>query len=351
MSKLKFAVIGCGVIGPRHARLVVANPDAQLVAIVTRSSAGVGLASELGATSYSSVADLIASPDKPDAAIICTPNDTHAPVARELSAAGIHVLIEKPISSDIPSGKSLLEHLDKTGVVAFVGHHRRFNPYILAAKEIVESGKLGDIIALNGLWLMFRSDYYFNDPWEWRRTKVGGVILINMIHEIDCLHFIFGPIVSVHAEKIKSLRGFEAEEGAALTLRFKSGMVGTFLIADNVPSPYNVEGGTGEYLQDPKSGEDFWRIFGTNATLSVPDMKIWSHDGVKSWTTPLKKEIYPVVPVLPFESHFQHFIKAIQGEKTPNCTARAGLASLLVCDAIRTAVENNSTEAVEEYEL
>jgi predicted dehydrogenase len=348
---IRFAVIGAGLIGPRHAKTVAGNPDTDLVAIVDPMQGGANLAAELKTAYYKTVADLIQSKDKPDAAIICTPNHTHVPVSTELSAAGIHVLVEKPFSTDIPSGKSLVQHLSTTNVKALVGHHRRFNPYMVTAKEIVSSGKLGNILAVNGLWTLYKPIDYYNPPTEWRQTKTGGVVLINMIHEVDLLHYLLGPITSVHAEKMASHRGFDAEEGAALTLRFKSGVVGSFIVADNIPSPHNFEAGTGENPLIPKSGQDFYRIFGTNASLSVPDMSIWSHKGEKSWHSEMVRETIPVPEGVPFELQLQHFIRVIRGQEEPSCTAQAGLAALLVCEAIKRALEDNSTVQIEPYDL
>ncbi|KAJ4205336.1 hypothetical protein NW767_004130 [Fusarium falciforme] len=91
-----------------------------------------------------------------------------------------------------------------------------------------------------------------------------GVILINLIHEVDLLHQIFGPIIRVHAEKTISNRGFEADEGAALTFRFQSGVVGSFIVSDNLLLPYNFEAGTGENPLIPKTGQDFYQIFSTD---------------------------------------------------------------------------------------
>jgi predicted dehydrogenase len=348
---LRFAVIGVGLIGPRHARTVYDNPLADLVAIVDLMPEGAKLASELNAAYYKSVSELINSKDKPDGAIICTPNHTHVALSTELSAAGIHVLVEKPFSTDIPSGKGLLEHLSTTGVKALVGHHRRFNPYMVAAKKIVSSGRLGQILAVNGLWTLYKPIDYYQPPAAWRQSKTGGVVFINMIHEVDLLHFLLGPITSVHAEKMLSQRGYDAEEGAALTLRFKSGVVGSFIVADNIPSPHNFESGTGENPLIPKAGQDFYRLFGTEASLSVPDMSIWSHKGEKSWHSEMSKENIPVTDGVPFELQLQHFSKVIQGEEEPSCTAQAGLAALLVCDAIKRAIEGNSTVQIEPYDL
>ncbi|POR34974.1 hypothetical protein TPAR_04856 [Tolypocladium paradoxum] len=346
--KPKLAVIGAGLIGPRHARTVAESNGADLIAIVDPMSAGQRLAEELGVAYYKSTAELLQSPDKPDAAIICTPNHTHVPVAKELSTAGVHVLVEKPFCTDIPSGKELLEHLDITGVKALVGHHRRFNPYMVTAKHLVSSGSLGNIIAINGLWTTYKPLDYFDPPAEWRRHETGGVVLINMIHEVDLLHYLFGPIVRVHAERTISQRGFEAEEGAALTLRFKSGVVGSFVVSDNLPSPYNFESGTGENPLIPKAGQDCYRIFGTEASLSVPDMTRWSYTSTeKTWHEELFREKISVPEGTPFELQLKHFVKVIRGEEFPSCTGQSGLAALVVCQAIKDALEANTTVDIE----
>ncbi|KAK7423558.1 hypothetical protein QQX98_001016 [Neonectria punicea] len=348
--KVKVAVIGVGLIGPRHARTVVQSTEADLVAIVDLMPGGKVLADELGTQYYKSVAELLESPNKPDAAIICTPNHTHVPISKELSAGGVHVLIEKPFCTDIASGKALLEHLKDTKVKAIVGHHRRFNPYMVKAKEIVSSGSLGNIVAVNGIWATFKPLDYFDPPADWRRNKTGGVVLINMIHEVDLLHFLFGPITRIHAEKTISQRGFDAEEGAVLTIRFKSGAVGSFLVSDNLPSPYNFEAGTGENPLIPKSGQDFYRIFGTDGSLSVPDMTTWSYTGKqKSWNTELVRENVPVSEGIPFELQLSHFVRVIRDQEAPSCTAEAGLAALSVCQAIKDALEGNTTVEVEPF--
>ncbi|PNH41740.1 hypothetical protein VD0004_g5439 [Verticillium dahliae] len=122
---------------------------------------------------------------------------------------------------------------------------------MVAAKTVVSSGTLGTIVAVNGLWALRKPDEYFQHPAAWCQTEAGGVVLINMVHEVDLLRFLFGPITSVHAEKTLSQRGFEADEGAALTLRFRSGVVGSFVLADTVASLWNFESGTGDTQGGP----------------------------------------------------------------------------------------------------
>ncbi|KAF5000143.1 hypothetical protein FGRMN_1957 [Fusarium graminum] len=351
-SLVTFAIIGVGLIGPRHARTVMQSKQSKLVAIVDLMPNGKDLAQELSVEYFRSVADMLRSPAKPQAAIICTPNHTHVSLARELSSSGIHILIEKPVCTDIESGRGLVDHLDQLDVKAMVAHHRRFNPYMMTAKEIVESGSLGRIVVVNGIWATYKPLDYFDPPGEWRRENTGGVVLINLVHEIDLLHHLFGPIVRVHAEKTISQRGFEAEEGGVLTLRFKSGIVGSFLFSDNVPSAHNFESGTGENPLIPKTGQDFYRIFGTEGSLSVPDMTISSYPtGQKSWQQEIVQKRMPVHDGVPFELQLDHFVKVIRNEESPRCTPRDGLAALVVCQAIKEALQENKTVDIEfDYE-
>ncbi|KAM0561387.1 hypothetical protein ACHAPJ_003267 [Fusarium lateritium] len=351
-APITFAIIGVGLIGPRHAQTVIKNKDAKLVAIVDLMPNGQDLAQALGVAYFKTVAELLQGPSKPEAAIICTPNHTHVTLARELSSAGVHILIEKPFCTDIESGKDLVDHLDKLDVKAVVAHHRRFNPYMITAKETVNSGSLGKIIAINGIWATYKPLDYFDPPREWRRDSTGGVVLINLVHEIDLLHYLFGPVTRVHAEKTISQRGFEAEEGAVLTLRFKSGAVGSFLFSDNVPSPHNFESGTGENPLIPKTGQDFYRIFGTDASLSVPDMTISSYVNTeKSWNRELTQKRIPVPEGIPFELQLGHFVKVIRGQESPSCTPKVGLAALVVCQAIKEALQENKTVDIDAFDF
>jgi predicted dehydrogenase len=163
---------------------------------------------------------------------------------------------------------------------------------MVVVREALKAQSLGKIIAVNGLWTFHKPADYFEAPTEWRKGKTGGAVLINLIHEIDLLQYLLGPLIRVHAEATISTRGHEAEERAALTMKFESGAVGTFIVSDSVPSPYNLESGTGENPFIPKTGVVFYTILGTNASLSVPDMTRYSHDGVdeKTWHAPLTKD-------------------------------------------------------------
>ncbi|PGH23358.1 hypothetical protein AJ80_02611 [Polytolypa hystricis UAMH7299] len=356
---LKVAIIGAGLIGPRHAQSVLSNPSTELIALVDPAESGPATAAKLQTQYFPTLSALLYSSAKPDAAIVCTPNHTHVSISKELLSAGVHVLVEKPVSESIESGLSLLRHArqpENAHLKLLVGHHRRFNPYVLKAKEIIDSRALGQIVAVNGLWATFKPPSYFSPPTEWRRSRAsGGVIPINLVHDIDIMHHLFGPIIRVFAEATRKQRSnppHDANEGAAITLRFSSGVVGTFLLSDATPSPHTFETGTGENPMIPQAATtaatggggvaDFYRIFGSDACLSVPDMRRWSYDGreEKSWTQPLALETFDVVHATPFDVQLRHFADAIRGSVRLGCTCEEGLRALVVCDAVRRSLES-----------
>ncbi|KAB5554739.1 hypothetical protein GE09DRAFT_1222213 [Coniochaeta sp. 2T2.1] len=177
----------------------------------------------------------------------------------ELADAGVHILIEKPFCHHVATGKDLVKYIQqvskKTGVKTLVGHHRRFTTYAVATGKAISSSSLGRAIAVNGLLMVGKHDSYYDEAF-WRRDKsAGGPLMINLVHDMDLLHLFLGPIERVQTEKVVSCRGYEAEEGGAVTFKFRSGAVGTFLFCDNAPSPYGWEFGTGDLADKfPKTG-------------------------------------------------------------------------------------------------
>jgi predicted dehydrogenase len=345
---LKIAVVGgSGLIGKRHCQHVAENHRTHFCAIVDPGPAASAIASAFSVPLYSSVDALLQSVDKPDAAIVCTPNHTHVPVSIQLARAGVHILCEKPISQDVESARSLIDVAREQDVKLLIGHHRRFNPYIIAMKNAIDSSVLGQVIAVNALWTTIKPADYFEGANAWRSNQAhGGVVLINFIHDIDLMHHLFGPVTRIHAEKTLTRRSKAAEaveEGAAITLRFASGVVGTFIISDNVASPHSFEQGTGENPNLPQSGLDVYRVLGSQGTLSFPDMICWSYENVESsWNNSMAFEKLQVdnIDVPPLVSQLDHFIDVCNNKSQPTCTGEEALQALVVCEALRSALSS-----------
>lgn len=143
-----------------------------------------------------------------------------------------------------------------------------------------------------------------------------------------------------------SQRGHEAEEGAAILLRFASGVVGTFILSDATPSPHFFESATGENPIIPKAGKDIYRIFGSNGTLSVGDGKVSGYAaGQNSWSSKLTETMLPLGDEVPFDEQVEHLIRVVRGNEQPRCPGEDGLSAVIVCDAIKRAmVEGNAVE-------
>ncbi|KAK7192815.1 hypothetical protein DPSP01_011236 [Paraphaeosphaeria sporulosa] len=333
---VKLAIVGTGLIGPRHAEAVLRDANAELLCIVDPNPAAKAIAGKFGCAYYASIQGMLAS-TQPDGAIVCTPNNTHVALSKELLKDGVHVLCEKPISADSESGQELIDCAEASGRHLLIGHHRRFNRYVVAAKNALPS--LGKIVAVSGLWTIYKPPEYFEPPMEWHRAESAGPVLINLVHDVDILHYWFGPIVRVSAEKTMSQRGHPAEEGAAIILRFANGIVGTFLLSDAVVSPHNFECGTGENPTIPTEGRDAYRIFGSESSLSFPDMMKWTYAGQRSWTGPLACEHVDVPDMkIPFELQVEHFVAVIKGEEAPSCSGIDGLRAVMVCEAVKKSI-------------
>ncbi len=185
-TPITIAIAGfSGRIGVRHTQHVLDNADTHLVALVDPGPNAAGVAAKMAPSVpfFKSVTDMLSNLDdrKLQAAIVCVPNSLHVEVAKEFVAAGIDILVEKPLTDSIDDGKSLLDEVEKHGVKLLVGHHKRFNHYSTATKKILDSGILGGITAVSALWMGYKSDEYYDVPWRRSKSLGGGVIFNNFV--------------------------------------------------------------------------------------------------------------------------------------------------------------------------
>jgi myo-inositol 2-dehydrogenase/D-chiro-inositol 1-dehydrogenase len=363
-SPLSIVVIGYGLIGPRHAIAVDECPLTQLVAIVDpfkkHEKRHRARAQFPSVPQFKTLSDLFDSGIHIDGAIVCTPNHTHLSVAHALAERGVAMLIEKPISPSVEDALQIKKIAEESGVKLIIGHHRRFNPYVLATKRNLE--RCGKIIAVDAVWCLKKCESYFKQtPWRCSKALGGGVINLNLVHDLDLLQYFLGPIQSVYASECEKTRddniGDDAVvEGAVLTISFKSGTRGSFIVCDNVVSPANFEMGTGENPLIHKNSEGidgvFYRFFGTRGTLSVPDMRLFHQDGIKEagWWQPISKETLDEdVEGVPFALQVEHFAKVMRDEEVPRCTADDGIAAMLAIDAVVKSLETDMPVAVADY--
>lgn len=331
---MRIGVAGAGLIGRRHVELIESSADCMVAGIADPSADAKGFAQTRGITWYGDHRSLL-DQEKPDGLIVASPNSLHLEMALDSIARGVAVLVEKPVTDTVAAAKILSQAVHRTGVPVLVGHHRRHNPVIKAAREAVAGSRLGQLTAIAGLWLLKKPDDYFEVAW--RREQGGGPLLINLIHDIDNLRFICGEIEYVQAMTSNKVRGFAVEDTAALLLKFTNGALGTFTLSDATPAPWSWELSSGENAAYPRQDQPCYLFAGTKGSLAVPNMALWSYPGDGGWYAPLNRSEVAVSPLDPLVEQLRHFLTVIARHEAPLVPADDAMGTLAVIEAIKEA--------------
>ena len=207
---LRVGVIGAGVMGSNHARVLAGLPDTTLVGVVDPLPAHRARATEMtGCHTFATLEELIA--EGVDAVTIAAPTHLHHEIALACIAHGIHVLVEKPIASSVEEGRDIVSAARRAGVTLMVGHVERFNPAVAAIKQAI-SGE--DILSIAITRV---------GPFPPRMSNVGVVIDL-AVHDIDLIRwFTESDIVEVQPQLSSAVA--EREDIALLQFRTASGVL------------------------------------------------------------------------------------------------------------------------------
>lgn len=335
----RIAVLGAGLIGKKHIELV--SEMAELAAIIDPTPAVEVVAGSYGAPWFKDLNDYLGR-DRPDGVIVATPNQLHVEHGLACIEAGIPILIEKPIADNAAGADRLVSASDATRVPILVGHHRRHNPLIKAARQAIEAGRLGDIVSVNAQFWLYKPDDYFDV--DWRKQEGAGPVFINLIHDIDLLRHLCGEIVSVQAIDSRRARGHEVEDTAAILLEFDNGALGTVTVSDTIVAPWSWEFASGENPAYPHTETSCYTIGGNKASLSIPDLALWFHPGQRSWWEPIERTTLPFEAQDPLPLQLLHFVDVIRNGAVPLVSGREGLQTLRVVEAIKRAAATRTLQ-------
>ncbi len=333
---VRLAILGLGPIGRRHLQAIADVPSCEAVAVVDPAEDSQAVADAWGLPRYAGIEAML-DEAAPDGVINATPNTQHLPLSLACIGRGIPVLVEKPIADTLAAAEAIADASEAAEVPVLVGHHRRHNPVVQKAREVVQAGTLGRLTAVSATWLAHKPDDYFETAW--RREPGGGPVLINLIHDIDSLRFICGEIAAVQAMTSSAARGFAVEDTAALLLRFESGALATVMLSDTVSAPWSWELTSGEQTSYtyPRTGEDSYLLAGTEASLAVPSLRLWRHEGPPDWQSALPETRIEVEEEDPITRQAAHFADVIRGRAEPLITARDATRTLEVSLAVARA--------------
>ena len=228
-SPLRFAVVGLGHIGKRHAEMVRRHPGCELVAGCDIRSREETEAGE-DFVYYTDLASMLEAHRDVDVVCICTPNGLHAQHALAALDQGHHVIVEKPMALTRQDGEAVLHKALEVGKQVFCVMQNRYSPPSEWLKDMVDSGRLGRIhmVQVNCFWN--RDDrYYGKIPWKGTMDLDGGTLFTQFSHFIDILYWLFGDIEGIQARFADFTHAHNTafEDSGLVTFDFVKGGMGT----------------------------------------------------------------------------------------------------------------------------
>ncbi|MFI5128629.1 MAG: Gfo/Idh/MocA family protein [Chitinophagales bacterium] len=226
-SPLRFAIIGCGKIAPRHAAEAVKYGQLVAVCDIINNKAD-DLAQSYNARPYYSIDELLEKEKQLDVTAICTPNGLHAEHSIKALKKGSHVLCEKPLCIAATDGLKMIDAAKKNDKKLFVVKSTRYNPALVALKKTIDENKLGRIYSfqLNCFWN--RPASYYTDSWKGDKRLDGGTLYTQFSHYVDALLWLLGDIKSVTGfrKNFAHQNIIEFEDSGVAAIEMENGMIG-----------------------------------------------------------------------------------------------------------------------------
>lgn len=232
-KKLRFALVGCGMIAETHAEAIEADGRAEIVALVHGKSAekGKAFAERFGIPFVTGDYNEVIARGGIDAVIIASPSSYHAECAIAFANAGVHILCEKPLDVKIDKMTAMIDAAEEAGVLFGCVFPNRTLPGIANAKKLIDSGELGKMRIVEFQYRGYRShSYYANSYWRGKSAINGGGFLINQgSHGLDALVFLAGSVKRVCAVCDTMGRDIDGEDTANALLEFQNGAHGALM--------------------------------------------------------------------------------------------------------------------------
>lgn len=348
---MRFAILGCGVIGRKHAAtLDELAPRAGLavVADVVPERAHE-LAAAHGVDAATSL-DAVLARDDVDAVTIATPSGLHADAAVAALDAGKHVIIEKPIDVDLAAAQRVQAAQLRSGRTAMVVSQHRHDSASRIVHTALEAGRFGRITSGVALMPWWRSQAYY-DSGDWRGTLAldgGGALMNQGIHTLDLLLWFLGEPVDVFAYTgLLAHSGLEVEDTAVATIRFASGALGvvhaTTAAHPGLTTRVQVHGDRGSAVIDRDRLAYFHSADAAGAAVGA--------HGVQGEGNQADAELAAIGHAPAVNSHteqFTDFLDAVEHGKPPLVTVETAARTLAVIRAVYLSAETGRPVTIKE---
>lgn len=229
MNNIKFAVVGCGHIGKRHAQIIAQHPQATLAALVDIKQPVDLNIQQQNVPFFFLLKDFLQSNIEADVVNIATPNGLHAQQAVECLKHNKHVVIEKPMALHAADAIEVINTAKQYQKQIFIVKQNRYSPPVAYLKQIVSNNILGEIylVQLNCFWNRDER-YYEKDNWHGTKALDGGTLFTQFSHFIDIFYWLFGDVKNIksimRSFNHKNLTQFE--DSGIVTFEFGSNSIG-----------------------------------------------------------------------------------------------------------------------------
>ncbi len=320
--KIKFALVGCGRISPKHFDAILQHSDnAELVAVCDLNETLLKQVSEkYKVPGYYSLNEML-SKSEADVVVICTPSGLHPEQVISVAKAGRHIITEKPMATRLTDGKRMVRIADEQGVHLFVVKQNRLNPTLQLLKSAVSKKRFGRIymVTVNVFWTRGQ-EYYDQAKWRGTWEFDGGAFMNQASHYVDLLDWLIGPIESVYSYTGTLERNIEVEDTGVASIKWRSGALGSLNVT---------------MLTYPKNYEGSITILGENWTveiggIAVNEIKHWEFKDNDEADKRIKDSNYQTSSVygIGHPLYYENVIKVLRGKSMPETDGREGLRSL-----------------------
>jgi 2-desacetyl-2-hydroxyethyl bacteriochlorophyllide A dehydrogenase len=336
--RLRFGLIGCGEIAAESASAIRAAGNATITYAADPDRAlAESLAAATGARATSSNDELLGSAEV-DAVLVSTPHHLHAPLAIKAMEAGKHVVVEKPMATNVADCDRMIAAASQAGVLLSVCYCHRFDPRVQRAKQLLEAGAIGDILGTRIVFGQYRGPDYWQrgltgrtaSDWRARRaTAGGGVLIMNACHLLDYVCWLAASdVLQVTAATAGFAPGIEVEDTVSMTYSYANGAMGTVEATTGVVGP-------GIFEQS---------LRGRDGQLVVaPTLKLWS----RRTTGGYEAGRWHAIRELPRAAERRHFLEAFASAVldggSPPVTAHDARAVQAIIEAAYLSADSGRT--------
>lgn len=324
MAALRAGLLGVGMMGRHHARVLREVDGVELVAIADPGGDKFGVAGDLEV--FQNVDELINA--GLDIAVVAVPTQYHEEAALRLAAAGVHTLIEKPIAHSVEAGRRIVGTFANAGLVGAVGHVERFNPALQELRRRLDAGELGSV---------YQIQTRRQGPFPARIADVG-VAKDLASHDIDLTAWVARSNYSSVFAHTAFKSGREHEDLIAITGQLESGVITNHIV--NWLNPLKervtiVTGEKGTFVADTGSGD---LTFYANGTITTGE---W--DQVAAFRGVSEGDVtrYAFVKREPLRVEHEAFRDAVLGKPSDVVTLEQGLRTLEVVEAALASSREN----------